>query len=81
MGSSELLMNLDKIHTTDLGITRVRENLYLDAYTDIVEFCKSKIKSKNVFIKRNGKNQYVCVDDIVIVVNAYTYTIITAHWK
>ena len=56
MGSSELLMNLDKIHTTDLGITRVRENLYLDAYTDIVEFCKSKIKSKNVFIKRNGKN-------------------------
>ena len=33
---------------------------------------------KNLII-RKGKNWYVSIDDIIITVNAYSYTIITAH--
>ena len=33
---------------------------------------------KNSII-RKGKNWYVSIDDIIITVNAYSYTIITAH--
>ncbi|WP_433169511.1 DUF3781 domain-containing protein [Treponema putidum] len=28
---------------------------------------------------RKGKNWYVSIDDIIITVNAYSYTIVTTH--
>ncbi len=75
---NELLQNLDKLHTTELGVMRIKRNLSLD--TDhVVEWCKAKIKSENASVLRNGKNWYVHVDDCIITVNAYSYTIITAH--
>lgn len=75
---NELLKSLDKLHTTELGIARVKRNLSLD--TDhVVEWCKDKINSTNAVITRKGKNWYVNVDDCIITVNAYSYTIITAH--
>lgn len=43
------------VHTTELGVERIKRNLCLDA-GDVVEWC-------------------------VITVNAYSYTIITAHRK
>ncbi len=75
---NELLKNLDKLHTTELGIERIKRNLSLDI-DDVVGWCKTKINSANVSITRNGKNWYVNVDSCILTVNAYSYTIITAH--
>lgn len=75
---NELLDNLDKLHTTELGVVRIKKNLSLDTDT-IVKWCKDKIHSVNAVITRNGKNWYVNVDGCIITVNAHSYTIITAH--
>ena len=74
----ELLNNLDKVHTTEMGVDRIRRNIEVDA-EDIVEYCISKIMQENAVIDRKGKNYYVTVDGIIITVNASSYTIITAH--
>lgn len=78
MPDNELLRYLDKVHTTELGVERIKRNLSLDT-DDVVEWCKNKIKASNAVITRSGKNWYVNVDHCIITVNAYSYTIITAH--
>ena len=75
---SELILNLDRLHTTDLGIVRIKKNLSLEV-DDVVSWCREKIQNPNVLIIRNGKNWYVDTDNCEITVNAYSYTIITAH--
>lgn len=75
---SELIQNLDKLHTTELGIVRIKKNLSLDT-DDVVEWCKQKIQSPDASITRNGKNWYVSIENNIITVNAHSYTIITAH--
>ena len=76
--SNELIEKLDKLHTTELGVVRIKRNLSLDV-DDVVEWCRDKIKSDNAVITRNGKNWYINIDASIITVNAYSYTIITAH--
>ena len=71
--------NINKIHTTQMGITRIKNNLELDT-TDVVEWCKKKIKNAKSIIL-NIKNWYVDIGDSVITVNKHSYTIITAHKK
>ena len=75
----DLKRNIDKIHTTELGIERIRKNLDLEI-VDVVEWCKQKIEQSDSIVRRN-KNWYVYIDDSVITVNASSYTIITAHKK
>ncbi|MCL2562673.1 MAG: DUF3781 domain-containing protein [Oscillospiraceae bacterium] len=75
--SSNLLANLNKIHTTELGVERLRKNLAL-ADTDVVAWCKDRIKTANSIIKQ-GKNWYVYTENTIITVNASSFTIITAH--
>lgn len=75
---NELLCNLDKLHTTELGVVRIKRNLSLDT-DDVVGWCSDKINSDNAVITRNGKNWYINIDACIITVNAYSYTIITAH--
>lgn len=77
---NELLANLDRLHTTELGVVRIKKNLSLNT-ENVVEWCKSKICLANAEIIRKGKNWYVVIDDCIITVNAYSYTIITAHKK
>ena len=72
-----LLDNIDKVHTTEMGVERIRRNLAIGE--DPVEYCISKIQDKDALIERKGKNYYVTVDDCIITVNASSYTIITAH--
>ena len=74
----ELLNNLDKVHTTEMGVGRIKRNIEVDV-DDIVAYCIDKIKQENAVIERRGKNYYVSVDGIIITVNASSYTIITAH--
>jgi hypothetical protein len=73
-----LLNNIEKVHTTKLGIDRIKKNLSIDV-DDVVKYCTDKIKQDNALIERKGKNYYVTVDGIIITVNASSYTIITAH--
>jgi hypothetical protein len=77
-GKNELIENIDKVHTTKMGIDRIRRNLGLGD-VDAAAWCKSRILDKNADITRQGKNWYVRTDDCVITVNASSYTIITAH--
>ena len=75
---NELLENLERVHTTELGVVRIRRNLGIDV-KDVVEWCKVRIANEKADIVRRGKNWYVAVEGCVITVNAYSYTIITAH--
>lgn len=75
----ELINNINKVHTTDMGVLRIKKNLNID--TDVVEYCKDKILDKNCNIYKKGKNYYCEIDNIIITVNSYSYTIITAHIK
>ena len=77
---NELLENLDKLHTTELGVVRIKRNLSLDT-ENVVEWCRNKINSDNAVITRTGKNWYIDVDTCIITVNAHSYTIITAKMK
>ena len=75
-----LLDNLDKIHTTPMGVDRIRRNLNLGSeVADVVEWCRERICDERTEITRNGKNWYCRIDGAIITVNAYSYTIITAH--
>ena len=74
----ELLRNLDKVHTTEMGVDRIKRNIEVDV-EDIVSYCIDKIKQDNAVIEKKGKNYYVNVDGIIITVNASSYKIITAH--
>ncbi|MDD3251971.1 MAG: DUF3781 domain-containing protein [Lachnospiraceae bacterium] len=81
MDTAEALRSsLARLHTTALGIGRIRKNLSLDT-ADVVAWCREKIESSGAEITRNGKNWYIAVDGCVITVNAYSFTIITAHKK
>ena len=77
--NTELLEKIDKIHTTEMGIDRIRKNLGLAGDVDVVEYCKSRILDSKADITRQGKNWYVRIDGAVITVNTSSYTIITAH--
>ena len=73
----ELLNNIDKIHTTELGVARIKRNLELET-DDVVNWCKREIKKADK-IYRSGKNWYICINNYNITINAHSYTIITAH--
>jgi hypothetical protein len=75
--NNDLLKNIAKVHTTKPGVERIRKNLGLDT-EDVVEWCKHKTEMAHNII-RQGKNWYVHVDNIVITINAHSFTIITAH--
>jgi len=75
--SIDLLTNLEKIHTTELGLERIRKNLGL-MDVDPVAWCKDKIREASSIVKR-GKNWYADTDSATITINATSFTIITAH--
>ena len=76
--ANELLENLDRLHTTELGVIRIKKNLSLNV-ENVIEWCKEKISLSNAKIIRKGKNWYITIDNCIITVNAYGYTVITAH--
>ena len=78
MNKEILLSNIGKIHTTKMGIARIKRNLKLDT-NDVVDYCKNKVLDKDCNIHKQGKNWYCEIDNIKITINSYSYTIITAH--
>ena len=77
MDKNELLMNIYKIHTTHLGISRIKRNLGIEE--DVVEFCKNKVLDKKSLIYRKGKNWYIENGAIKITIISSNYSIITAY--
>lgn len=72
-----LLNNIDKIHTTKLGLERIKKNTNIDS----IEYLKKKILDKNCNIYKSGKNFYCEIDNLKITINSYSYSIITIHIK
>lgn len=73
-----ILKNKRKIHTTELGVERVKNNLNLKT-DDIVGYCLSIIENENSVVSKKGKNYYISYENIIITLNSSSYTIITAH--
>lgn len=80
MGPNDLIENLDKLHTTALGVKRITKNLSLWNIRDVVDWCRNQITACDSIMEKIGKNWYITTGGGVrITVNAYSYTIITAH--
>ena len=60
-----LINNINLVHTTEMGIDRIKKNLKLDNH-DVVSYCKSKVLDKNCNIYKQGKNWYCEIDNIKI---------------
>ena len=56
----ELLDNIDKIHTTELGIGRIKKNLNLET-NDVVKICVELIKDEKSIVTKKGKNYYIII--------------------
>ena len=76
--AQELLQNIEKLHTTELGLERIRKNIDLHE-PDIIAWCKEQIANKAARTYRQGKNWYIEVNGNKLTVNAKSYTVITAH--
>ena len=74
---NNLLTNIDKLHTTKMGINRIKKNLKIDK--DVVTYCKKIITNENCNIYKQGKNWYCILNNIKLTINSNSYTIITAH--
>jgi ribosomal protein S18 acetylase RimI-like enzyme len=73
----DLTANIDKLHTTSMGLVRIRRNLDLQV-DNVVVWCKNAVKQADIII-RQGKNWYAYKNGVVITINAHSFTIITAH--
>ena len=74
----DLTENIDRVHTTEMGIERIKRNLGLND-EDVVAWCRSRILDNQAVIAKHGKNWYMHIDGCIITINASSYTIITAH--
>ena len=79
MHKEVLLENVEKIHTTEMGIGRIQKNLGIDE--EPVSYCISRLKQDDSVVRKEGKNYYMEVDGEIITINSSSYTIITAHKK
>ncbi len=86
-----LIINIDKIHTTQMGVGRIVKNTGLFEHfyqksreninDEIINFCRDVIKNNDTKITVRGKNYYIEHDNIIWTVNQHSFTIITAHKK
>jgi hypothetical protein len=70
-------IDVRKLHTTEMGQKRIKHNLELNNM-EPVTWCKRVILRSKSVLKR-GKNYYVEYGNYIIVINATSHTIITAH--
>ena len=75
---SKLLLNINKLHTTKLGMLRIIKNLKIKD-KDVIEYLKNEMLNKDALIYKKGKNYYCKIGNITITINSYNYCVITAH--
>jgi len=80
ISDKELCKNQEKLHTTELGLIRIKRNLSLET-DDVVSWCRKLICSPSAQRIRQGKNWYISKDQYILTVNAHSYTIITGHLR
>ena len=73
-----LIENIEKLHTTSVGITRITRNMGIEK-TQVIEYCKKLITLNDTKITTCGKNFYCKNKNIIIVINAINYMIINAY--
>lgn len=78
IGWNNLLDNINKLHTRELGHQRIQNNIKLE-YDDVIEYCKEVLLNKKCIINLKGKNWYVLHTYIMITINAYSFTMINEH--
>jgi tRNA (guanine37-N1)-methyltransferase len=72
-------LDINKLHTTELGGERIKLNLGLTA-DDVVGWCKRAVLDAGAdSVIRKGKNWYVYGNGYVLTINADSHTVITAH--
>ncbi len=76
--TQSLPINIDKLHTTELGAIRISRNLNLQS-EDIISWCKEFVRTADLIIGQ-GKNWYAYKNGMVITINMKSNTIITAHF-
>jgi hypothetical protein len=73
------MIDIEKLHTTPMGLDRIRRNLDLNV-EDVVGWCREAVRKTDASaIVHQGKNWYVTGDGFVLTINAHSHTIITAH--
>jgi len=70
---NDLIANIEKLHTTELGAIRIKKNLRLEI-DDVVKWCKEKVQHPNAYISRKGKNFYVSIERCTITVKIINKT-------
>ena len=63
-----LLENIDRLHTTELGVVRIKKNLKIEC-NDVVEYLKEIVSDNNSKIYKKGKNWYCENSKIIITIN------------
>lgn len=58
--STELIDNIEQLHTTELGVERIKKNLSLGT-VDVVKWCKDRIMEPDTIIGKKRK-KLVCYD-------------------
>lgn len=77
--AKEYPFSITNLHTTPLGVERIRRNLDLRESIDAVNFCRTLILEDSAKFERKGKNWYVTSGGVRITINAHSDTIITSH--
>lgn len=77
--NEEYPFSITDLHTTPLGVERIRRNLDLPDSIDAVNFCRNFILEDFAKFERKGKNWYVTAGHVRVTVNAKSNTIIMAH--
>ena len=72
---NDLLNNIDKIHTTKLGMERIKKNVNIND----IDYIKKLVLKKESIIYKKGKNYYCEIDKMIITINSYNYCVITVH--
>lgn len=75
---NSLIKNINQLHTTEMGIERIKKNCQIET-DDVIYWSQVHILDKTAKIERIGKNWYIVAGNYKIIVNAKSYTIITAH--
>jgi len=68
-------IDVNKLHTTELGKERITRNIGL-SFDEVMAWCKQTDLNN---VEQKGKNWYVYSDDFVLTINVKSHTIITAH--
>ena len=74
-----LLAALPRLHTTPLGLTRLRHNLCLSEDTDPVAFCRDLLSREDCTVLHLGKNLYCRAENVLLTIHARSYTLITGR--